>query len=158
MIRRDDDAATVRFPPPLVYLTGIAGGVLLHALVVPFDLALTLPARIAITAMIGGLGLVLMAAALGAFRRTGQDPKPWKVTPEIVSTGAYRFTRNPMYVSMALLQAGLATALSNGWMLALTPMWLGVVYVTAVRHEEAYLEAKFGEAYATYKQSVRRWL
>ena len=55
-------------------------------------------------------------------------------------------------------QAGLALALANGWLLALIPAALAVVYRTAVRHEEAYLEQKFGESYRAYKRSVRRWL
>lgn len=158
MVARDEDAAAVRFPPPLVYLAGITSGVLLHAFGVPFDLALPRPARIVATAVTAGLGTLLMAAAVTSFRRTGQDPRPWKVTPEIISTGVYRFTRNPMYVALALLQTGLATGLANGWILALVPVALRIVYVTAVRHEESYLEARFGQAYVAYKQSVRRWV
>ena len=158
MVARDEDAAAVGCPPPLVYLAGIASGVLLHAFGVPLDLALPLSARILATAVTAGLGILLMVAAVLSFRRTSQDPRPWKVTPEIISTGVYRFTRNPMYVALALLQASFATGLANGWILVLVPLVLRIVYVTAVRPEESYLDAKFGQAYAAYKQSVRRWI
>ncbi len=158
MVSRDEDAAAVRFPPPLVYLAGVASGALLHAFVAPLDIALPLPMRIATTAFAVGLGILLMATSAGLFRRTGQHPKPWRVTPEIISTGVYRFTRNPMYVALALAQAGIAIGLANGWILVLVPVVLWVVYITAVRHEETYLEAKFGQTYLDYKRSVRRWV
>jgi protein-S-isoprenylcysteine O-methyltransferase Ste14 len=63
-----------------------------------------------------------------------------------------------MYVSMGLLQLSVGIALDNGWILAFLPIVLGIVYVIAIRHEESYLEAKFGEAYQSYKSSVRRWI
>ena len=158
MVQRDADAADVRIPPPLVYAASIAAGIALQAFVYRFDLALPLPARIAAAALSGGAGVALVVAALGAFRRTGQDPKPWKTTPEFVATGAYRWSRNPMYMGMGLLQAGLAFGLANGWLLVLVPAALGAVYVIAIRPEEAYLEAKFGASYVAFKQTVRRWL
>jgi len=58
----------------------------------------------------------------------------------------------------ALMQIGIGIGLGNGWIVALVPPVLLVVYFTAIRHEEAYLERKFGETYAKYKASVRRWL
>ena len=116
----------------------------------------------AVRGIAGGLvivaGLALMATAFGLFRSTGQDPKPWEMTPEIISTGIYRFTRNPMYVSMGLLQAGVGLALASTWVIILVPVSWVVIYWIAIRHEEAYLEKKFGSVYLDYKASVRRWL
>lgn len=152
------DGAAVRFPPPLVYLAALATGVLLQAFVAALPLAIGTGARIGAGLAVAGPGLALIAAALGLFRRTGQDPEPWKPTPEIISTGVYRFTRNPMYVGMTLLQAGIGIGLANAWVVALAPVSLAIVYAIAVRHEEAYLERKFGAAYLAYKASVRRWL
>lgn len=148
----------MRFPPPLVYAFAIIAGIVLHWFAVPFELGLPLAARIAAAAVSGAGGLALLVAAAGLFKRSGQDPKPWTVTPEIISSGIYGITRNPMYVSMGLLQLSVGIALDNGWILAFLPVVLGIVYVIAIRHEESYLEAKFGEAYQSYKNSVRRWL
>ena len=53
-----------------------------------------------------------------------------------IATGAYRLSRNPMYAGLGLIQAALAFALANGWILALVPIVLAVIYATAVRHEE----------------------
>jgi len=152
------DGAAVRIPPPLVYLAALIVGGLLHELILPLPARLPLAARIGLAVAAAGLGVGLIAAALGLFRRTGQDPHPWKSTPEIISSGVYRFTRNPMYVGMALLQTAIGIAWANGWLLALVPVSLAVVYAIAVRHEEAYLERKFGETYLAYKRSVRRWI
>jgi protein-S-isoprenylcysteine O-methyltransferase Ste14 len=99
-----------------------------------------------------------MVGAWRLFRETGQDPRPWLATPEIVSSGVYRFTRNPMYVSLALGQSALGIGLGNLWILLLVPVVCAVVQITAIRHEEAYLERKFGDSYRDYKKSVRRWL
>lgn len=114
--------------------------------------------RLSLGAALFVLGAVTMALAIGLFSRTGQDPKPWSTTPEIISTGIYGITRNPMYVGMALVQSALAVALANAWILALVPLAVLTVYATAIRHEEAYLETKFGDAYRDYKRRVRRWL
>jgi protein-S-isoprenylcysteine O-methyltransferase Ste14 len=152
------DGAAVRIPPPFVYLGAVVLGGLLHELVLPLRLPLSTPLRIAGAAIAGALGIGLVAAAIGLFRKIGQDPAPWKPTPEIVSTGIYRLTRNPMYVGMALLQTAIALGWANGWILALVPVVLVTIRLIAIRHEEAYLERKFGETYLAYKRSVRRWL
>jgi protein-S-isoprenylcysteine O-methyltransferase Ste14 len=59
---------------------------------------------------------------------------------------------------MALLQIAIGVGLANGWIIALTPLVLVIIYAIAIRHEEAYLERKFGGAYLEYKRSVRRWV
>jgi len=63
-----------------------------------------------------------------------------------------------MYVGMALIQIAIGIGLANGWIVVLVLPVLLIVYVTAIRHEETYLEEKFGSAYTDYKASVRRWL
>jgi protein-S-isoprenylcysteine O-methyltransferase Ste14 len=154
----DQDGAAVRFPPPIVPLMGVALGVLIHGWISPLALPLVGAPRFVIAGLLIGAGVALLAAAFGIFQRTGQDPQPWESTPEVISTGIYRFTRNPMYVSMGVMQAGIGVALANGWVIALVPIvWL-VIYFIAIRHEEAYLEEKFGSVYTDYKGSVRRWL
>ena len=158
MSPRVTDGAAVRFPPPLVFLGGIGAGALLHAFALPLPLGLPTSLRITLTTICIGLGLLLLGVANRPFQKTGQDPKPWRSTPEIISTGIYRFTRNPMYVGMALLQVGVGVGTAIGWIVALVPPVLWIVYATAIRPEEAYLEDKFGEAYTDYKASVRRWV
>ena len=154
----EKDGATVRVPPPLVFLGLLVAGVLLHRYVAPAPMALEQSIRIVAAAVAAVIGLILMGGAIGLFRRTGQDPKPWVSTPEIISTGVYRVTRNPMYVGMALIQTAIGVGLGNLWIVILVPVSVTIVYATAVRHEEAYLERKFGEPYTRYKATVRRWV
>jgi protein-S-isoprenylcysteine O-methyltransferase Ste14 len=158
MANLERDGAAVRIPPPLVYLAALIAGGLLHVFVRPLHLPLSGGVRIAGGALAAGAGIALVAAAIAHFRRTGQDPKPWESTPEIIATGIYRVTRNPMYVGMAGIQLGIGLGWANGWIAALVPVVLAIVYATAVRHEEAYLERKFDEGYLAYKRSVRRWI
>ena len=99
-----------------------------------------------------------MIGAMRRFVATGQDPKPWLSSPELIAAGIYRVSRNPMYLSMAVLQASLGIAIGYGWVVLLVPVSMATVHWTAIRHEERYLGNKFGEAYAQYRRSVRRWL
>jgi protein-S-isoprenylcysteine O-methyltransferase Ste14 len=130
----------------------------LHALVWPLRLPFEGIARYGIGVVLAALGCALMGSAIGLFRRSGQDPAPWVSTPEVIATGVYKLTRNPMYLGMGLLQTGIGVALSNGWVVAFVPLTWLAIYFLAIRHEEAYLEQKFGSVYSDYKRSVRRWL
>ena len=154
----ENDGASVSFPPPLVFVAGVIIGVVVHAFVMPLPVGLSPGLRIAVGVAATVLGVVVLGGAIGLLQRTGQDPKPWESTPEIVSTGVYRITRNPMYVGMALLQIAIAVGLANWWIIILVPIALAIIYATAVRHEEIYLERKFGDEYTRYRTSVRRWL
>ena len=103
-------------------------------------------------------GVWLIGDAWKLFQRTGQDPKPWKPSPELLLSGAYRFTRNPMYVGMTCLQVGLGLAFNNLWIVLLAALSLLVVHFIAVVPEERYLTGKFGESYRAYVIKVRRYL
>ncbi len=152
------DHPAVLLPPPLVFLLALIAGWLLQRYVLALPLELSRTARIALAAPLLLAAGVLTIGAMRLFRRTDQDPTPWTPTPEILATGVYRRTRNPMYLGLALLQAGIGFGMANAWVVALVPVSLVAVYLTAVRHEEAYLEREFGDAYLSYKASVRRWL
>ena len=152
------DGAAVRIPPPLVYLAGVIVGILVDVFAAPLRIGLPAEWRIALTVAAGVPAVVLLGGAIGLFRRTGQDPKPWEPTPEIISTGVYRFTRNPMYLGLAFVQIAIGVGLANGWIIVLVPVVLAIVHLTAIRHEEAYLERKFADEYTRYKASVRRWM
>jgi protein-S-isoprenylcysteine O-methyltransferase Ste14 len=151
------DGADVRLPPPVVALAALVVGLAAH-FVWPLPLPIAGPLRWGLGVLVVALGLGAMGAAMGGFRRTGQDPKPWASTPEIISTGIYRYTRNPMYLGMGILLAGLGVLLANAWLVLLVPLVWWTIHRTAIRHEEAYLTRKFGTTYTEYQRSVRRWL
>lgn len=91
-------------------------------------------------------------------RRSGQSENPYKKTTEIIETGPYRLTRNPMYLQMVLVCIGLAVLLGNLWVLILTPVCALVLHFLVILPEETYLERKFGDEYLACKQRVRRWI
>ena len=63
-----------------------------------------------------------------------------------------------MYLMMILVCAGAALVLASAWVLILSPLCALIIHLTAIRHEEAHLEQKFGESYRRYKREVRRWI
>jgi protein-S-isoprenylcysteine O-methyltransferase Ste14 len=151
------DGAAVRVPPPLPYVVAVAGGIGLQ-FIWPLPIGVARGPRVALGVLVALLSVPLVVGASRLFRKTGQDPRPWLATPEIIRSGVYRFTRNPMYLSLALLQSAIGIVVGNLWIVLLVPLACAVVYLTAIRHEEVYLERKFGDSYLDYKKSVRRWL
>lgn len=146
------DSPRVLVPPPLIF-AGLTGIVLtidghLHEFGIP-QLFSVLMAMVA---------LLLIGSALNLFRRKNTRPEPWQPSSTLVVAGTYRFTRNPMYLGMAMLS--LAVAIYCWSMAASILTFVAVLVVDrfVIRREEAYLNRRFGEAYRTYKQQVRRWL
>jgi len=150
--------AQVRFPPPLVFLGAVLLGVAFQYLVTP---ARALVDR-AISAIVGilimAVGLAFVVSARILFTRTGQNPAPWKPTPELILKGPYRITRNPMYLGVTLFEIGLGLAVNNLWISLFAAPALLTVHFIAVLPEERYLSEKFGESYKAYLAQVSRYL
>lgn len=156
MPKPDADSAGVRFPPPLMFLGALVIGVLMQFIwSLPF-----LPWRIGMFggAIAFGLGVVLVASAALLFTRVGTGLPPWTPATQVVIRGPYRFTRNPMYVGMALIQAGIGLCLGSLWILLMLIPVLWWIRQHVITPEEAYMEAKFGQTYRDYCAQVRRWL
>lgn len=103
------------------------------------------------------LGLGLMGLALRAFRAAGTHVEVYLPASALVVTGPYRFTRNPIYIGMTLAYLGAGLLTDSLWVLLLVLPVLGVMHYGVVLREEAYLTAKFGDAYRRYTRAVRRW-
>ena len=150
------DSSGVIAPPPLIFAGGLVVGLLLGVAVQPPALPVMLAWPV------GGL-LILAGLALGfsfisAFRRAQTPVDPRQATRTIVTTGAYRFTRNPAYLGMALIYTGIALATGGTWALITLIPTLVLVDRGVIAREERYLEQKFGAEYTTLKTRVRRWL
>ena len=152
------DTSGVRFPPPLVYAGGFAAGYAAHRLL-PIPLW---PGPTPVGSLLGwGLLVVGVLLAVGSaylFRRAGTTPNPAKPTSALVLSGPYRFTRNPMYLGMAILYVGGTLLLNDPWPLAFLPVVMALVRRYVIAREEAYLERKFADEYRAYKARVRRWI
>ncbi|MEQ1687418.1 MAG: isoprenylcysteine carboxylmethyltransferase family protein [Sphingopyxis sp.] len=153
----DDDSARISFPPPLIYLSMLALGLALD-LVLPWQVALPMWARVVAGAALIGTGVALSLAATGRFRRAQNDVRPWKSTTSIVEGGIYAHTRNPMYLGMLCAFLGLAAALSSLGALLLTLPLVVIIRTQVIAREERYLAAKFGTEYTAYQARVRRWI
>ena len=152
----DQDSAQVRFPPPLIVL-----GMLLLGLAA--EPAFGLP-RIDVAALrpiglvVGGLGAAILASGLFGFFRAGNDPEPWKKDTQLVTSGLYRFSRNPMYLGMVMVQLGIALFCQSIGGVLSVPLAIALVDRFVIAREEPHLRATFGRDYENYCKRVRRWL
>ena len=104
------------------------------------------------------LGLLLGVGALIEFRRARTTLDPHGSANQVVTSGIYRFTRNPIYLGFLLLVLGLPLNSGLYWGIVLAPFYVLVMNRLVIQHEEAYLERKFGKTYTDYLSRVRRWL
>ena len=102
-------------------------------------------------------GLV-MPFVLHQFRKARTTFDPRKRACAVVTGGPFRFSRNPAHVSLTLVYIGIGFAIDNVWVLALLVPVVAVMHYGVILREERHLEERFGENYARYKASVRRWL
>ena len=154
------DTAGVVGPPPLIYLGFLVAGWLLGHLWPAAIAGDSVPpaGRIAAGALVALPGILVAIAGLRQFRRAGTQVRPDRPTTALVVTGIYRYSRNPLYLALTLMYAGIALALDSLWALAFLVPVLLVIRYGVIAREEAYLERKFGEDYRRFKAQVRRWL
>jgi protein-S-isoprenylcysteine O-methyltransferase Ste14 len=103
-------------------------------------------------------GLALMLWTLWTFRRHRTTVNPYAGASELCTGGPFRFSRNPIYLGDWFVLVGVALLLNTPWPLVFAPLIWVMLRFGVIRHEEAHLEAKFGDAYRAYKARVRRWL
>src|SRR5712692_3390831 len=150
------DNPGVWFPPPLCYGLAVLIGVLL-------DRRWPLPIAGGPLTAIAGIACVvgwmaLAGASFGRFRRSNTSIVPIRPAEALVLSGPYRYTRNPMYVSLALLTIGCGVLLATWWPVILLVPTLAIVQQFVILPEERYLRRRFGTEYEAYARRVRRWL
>ncbi|MCU0626859.1 MAG: isoprenylcysteine carboxylmethyltransferase family protein [Gemmatimonadaceae bacterium] len=149
----------VRVPPPLYFVAALAVGWLGDAAWRPLPIA---PDEEFPIELLGGLvitiGVVLAVTGVLTFRAARTGILPHTPATQVVTTGPYRITRNPMYTGMAIVTIGVALLVNSWWPLLSLPVALALLVRFVVRREEAYLRRKFGSAYRAYCARVRRWL
>jgi protein-S-isoprenylcysteine O-methyltransferase Ste14 len=153
------DNAVVIAPPPLIALIVVVAGLSLDRLLPAHVLAVLLPfwTRLVIGLLLAGAGGVIAVVAEFQFKAIGTNVMPWKPTLRLATDGIYQYVRNPMYVGLALLVAGIGVGLASDWILVLLVPAALVMHFGVVRREERYLEAKFGDIYRAYKAHVPRY-
>jgi len=152
------DGPGVRFPPPLIYVALAGAAWWLHE-----DWPLPTPAPVSgVLDLLGlvliGAGLLLDLVSLALFRRQRTSALPFRPASAFVARGPYRFTRNPMYLGMTMLVAGLGLLVERLGVTISAFVAAWVVGRFVISREERYLERRFGAGYLDYKRQVRRWL
>ena len=104
------------------------------------------------------MGIVVTAAAAGAFAKAGTPLVPFETSTVVVKTGLFRYTRNPMYLGMVIALTGIAILFGTLSGFFVLPFFVWIIQRQYIVPEEAFMEALFGEKYLSYKRSVRRWL
>ena len=150
-----DNPGVIAFPP-LIWLVNAVISVLVHLFV-------RLPIMRYSICLVCGIVLIILApmlalSALVTMKAAGTNVDPAKPALTIVRGGPFRFTRNPMYLALCLMQVALGFFL-NDWiaLLFVVPLAL-ILHYGVILREEKYLTAKFGEPYLQLKREVRRWI
>jgi len=148
-------ARVIFIPPPLYYAAGLAGGMAINGVV-----ALPLggrPATMVAAMAVATLGLALVLAGVAAVIRHRTTIVPHHPVATLITGGAYRLSRNPMYTGLAIAYLGLALLFDSWWPLALWPLLIVAIRHLVIRPEEQYLTQRFGQTYTDYQSRVRRW-
>jgi protein-S-isoprenylcysteine O-methyltransferase Ste14 len=155
----DSGTAGVIARPPLLFLAALLlGFVFDHLLPLPFPVARSGSVHW-ISAIIAILtGIAVFAAGIRNFSSAATPVQGTKPTRALVTTGIHGWSRNPIYLGMFLVYAGIGLAVRSPWILILAPPLAVTIRYGVVAREEAYLERRFGDAYRDYKARVRRWL
>jgi protein-S-isoprenylcysteine O-methyltransferase Ste14 len=151
---RDNPGISV--PPPLIYVVPLVLGLMLdRRRQGPF-----LPRGVARglgLALLGG-GAVLNGWFLRTIRKTDVPIRTDKPVPRLTTEGPFRYSRNPSYLALAMIYAGIASLRNSLWAMLLLAPAVTVMQREVIGREERYLERTFGEEYLAYKGKVRRWV
>lgn len=142
--------------PPLIFLTFILIGAGLHY-VWPISILSGSTAKWLGRAIIS-LSIAVAMLTLREFRRWKTSFRTDRSAIRLIQTGPFGYTRNPFYLAASGGHLGIALYVNSIWLLVVLLPTLVVITKGVIEREERYLERKFGSAYLTYKQSVRRWL
>ncbi|GAB4521132.1 MAG: isoprenylcysteine carboxylmethyltransferase family protein [Amphiplicatus sp.] len=155
--QEEAEGPRVRAHPPTVMFAALVAGYLIRLYA-----GGSLPLPRALAEGLGGfliiLALAILMASTRVFNEAGETLRPDTPSKRLLTEGPYRFSRNPIYLAMMIFGAGFGVATSNVWIILTTALAGVILHFLAIRPEEAYLERKFGEAFADYRRRVRRWI
>ena len=149
----------VRVPPPLLYVATFFAGIFLQRFVaLPIHSTPVVATFHDIGIVLASLGVVLALSCVAMFLFFRTTLAPFGAASSLVTRGAYRFTRNPMYLSLTLVYLGAVGTLGQFWSLALLPIPVAILNALVIPFEEARMREIFAEEYSAYCARVRRWL
>jgi protein-S-isoprenylcysteine O-methyltransferase Ste14 len=155
MENNTDDLPGVVAHPPLIYLLFMAIGALLQNQI---PINLTIPGQRVLGVLLATGGFSLSSWSVIHFFQHRVNPDPFKPTTGIITTGPYRYSRNPIYIAFVMIQMGMGVWAQWPWMLITAVPATAIIFFGVILPEERYLEKKFGEDYMNYRSRVRRWI
>ena len=156
MSNDEPDNPGIKVPPPLIYILPLLLGLIL-------DRKARLPFLPNGVVRIVGLPLIGCGALIGGWwRKSMRDAdapvRTDRPVPRLTTAGPFAYaSRNPAYLSLAMIYAGIAALRNSLWAILFLPLVVYVIQREVIGREERYLERTFGEGYLAYKARVRRW-
>ena len=151
-------ALELRIPPPV--LAGLFAFLMwLVARELP-GLHMTLPGATFVAGALAAAGVILCLTGVLQFRlaQTTVNPLKPNAAASLVTSGVYRFTRNPMYLGLGVVLLGWAVYLANPATVIVIAAFIACITRLQIVPEERALDANFGAAFDAYRSRVRRWL
>ncbi len=142
----------------IVLLALVCGAVIEYVLFWDWSLPLSTPRRVFVGAIVARMGVALIFASRIALREANQPSKPGKPATQIVTSGVFRYTRNPTYLGLGILMLGIGVAANYIAWIALSILAVVAMHYVLVIREEEYLVSEFPNEYLCYKSRVRRWI
>jgi protein-S-isoprenylcysteine O-methyltransferase Ste14 len=104
------------------------------------------------------IGVAIVAVTRRQFTAAGQPTDPGIPTTQLITTGMFSWSRNPLYLAAVVFFVGLGALLNSLWLLILLVPAMIAVHFILIVPEEQYLEGQFGEPYRRYTRLVGRWV
>lgn len=152
------DSPGVYIPPPLFYVLTFLAAVFIQKKVSINDSVFHLQFIKVIGILFLAISIFFSFTSLRKFFLSKNTLILIKPASSLQTNGIYNISRNPMYVSLALIYLGLTCLIGNWWNIILFPLLFLIIQEYVIKSEEEYLERAFGVEYSNYKRRVRRWL
>lgn len=153
-----EDRPEVALHPPTIFVSALIIGFVVRLFAGGW---LSFVPRIVGEALGGAMllaGLAIAVASVSAFAEAGETLPPGTPSRQLLTRGPYSFSRNPIYLAMALIGVGFGAATLNLWMILATLGAAALLHFFVIQPEEAYLARRFGAAFEDYRRRVRRWI
>ncbi|TKT79034.1 isoprenylcysteine carboxylmethyltransferase family protein [Aquamicrobium sp. LC103] len=145
--------------PPLIYLAAIAVSVIAGWLVPLPWFGSPLSEFLFAVGLLVVLGAIAIdVSAMQTMRRAKTTVLPHRASEHLVTSGAFSFTRNPIYLGNTMIMFGIGLISGIAWFLVFGLVAAFVTQKLAIEREEKHLEARFGKKYRDYAKRVRRWI
>lgn len=142
--------------PPLILVAGLAAGFLLGRLS-PFATFYSSPPFRLVGLVVVAAGLALDVSAMIEMRRARTNILPHRPADRLVTTGIFRWSRNPIYLGNVIFVLGLSAIVENAWLVPVAALVALTTYRLAIRREEDHLRTRFFLQFDRYAARTGRW-